>query len=224
MPANKPRGHRPVRPASGAANELYGGLGDDTYVISAVGDTIVEVAGQGQDTVATGLSTYTLRTNVENLVYTGSGAITGTGNAVANTLTGGAGADILKGLGGDDVINGGGGNDIAVLQGLLADYQIVAVDGGWQVTDLTAGRDGVDLLYGVESVRFANGAVVSLDSFAAPPAASAKDVGVQVLPELDDLLAVGQPDLFPVESDPGTAVRADPGLIGFDPVDPWFGA
>ena len=209
---------------SGAANELYGGLGDDTYVISAVGDTIVEWAGEGLDTVQTGLSVYTLRANVEALTYTGAGAFTGTGNASANILTGGNGADVLKGLGGDDVLNGGDGTDIAVLQGLQADYQIVAVDGGWQVTDLTAGRDGIDLLYGVESLRFANGAVVSLHSFAAAPAMSAKDTGGQVLPGVDDLLIIDPVDLFPAGG-PGRMVTLDDqGLISFDPVDPWFGA
>ncbi|HYC98083.1 Ig-like domain-containing protein [Brevundimonas sp.] len=208
---------------AGVANELYGGLGDDTYVVSVAGDTIVEVAGEGIDTVQTALAAYTLRTNVENLAYTGAGAFTGIGNAAANTLTGGAGADVLKGLNGDDVLNGGGGSDIAVMQGLQADYSVVAVEGGWQVTDLTAGRDGVDLLYGVESLRFSNGAVVSLSSFAPSPLLSDKDGDVQVLPGLEDVLVVEPAPLFSDGHGGRMAILDDQGLISADPWDPWFG-
>ena len=209
----------------GAANELYGGLGDDTYVVSAIGDTIVEWAGEGLDTVETGLAVYTLRTNVENLTYTGTGAFTGTGNASANVLTGGAGADVLRGLGGDDVLNGGGGADIAVLQGLQADYTVEVIDGGWRVTDLTADRDGVDLLFGVESVRFANGAVVSLETLAGPAAAPGAEAGPKVLPGLEDEPVILDPvGLFPLQpGDNRMLVLEDPTLIRPDPWDDWLG-
>jgi Ca2+-binding RTX toxin-like protein len=211
---------------SGAANELYGGLGDDTYVLSAAGDTIVEVAGQGHDRVLTSMSTHILKANVEDLTYTGSGAFTGTGNADANAITGGAGADVLKGLGGDDVLTGGDGADIAVMQGLQADYTVVAVDGGWRVTDLTAGRDGVDLLYGVESLRFSNGAVVSLASLAPAPAPDLKEAGPQVLPGLDDAPAADPRLMFHHGGHghgDGMAVLDDAGVITPGPTDWWFG-
>ena len=207
---------------SGAANQLQGGAGNDTYVLTTT-DTIVELAGEGTDTVETTLAAYTLGANVENLTYTGAGAFTGTGNALANVITGGNGADVLKGLGGDDVLNGGGGNDIAVLQGLQADYSVVAVDGGWRVTDLTAGRDGVDLLYGVESVRFSNGAVVSLASLASTPASEIKDTGPQVLPGADDILQVETAPLFPAGHGDRMLVLEDPGQIVVHPADWWLG-
>ena len=209
---------------SGVPNQLQGGTGNDTYVLTTVGDTVIELAGEGTDTVETTLGAYTLGAHVENLTYIGAGGLTGTGNAADNILTGGNGADVLKGLGGDDVLIGGGGNDIAVLQGLQADYSVVAVEGGWQVTDLTAGRDGVDRLYGVESVRFANGAVVSLASLAAAPGMSVKAVDAQVLPGLEDLLVPDPVDLFPADRGDRMVVLDDPALIGPDPWDSWFGS
>lgn len=202
---------------AGAANELYGGQGDDTYVVSVAGDTIVEVAGEGVDTVQTALSAYTLRANVENLTYTGAGAFTGTGNAGLNVLTGGAGNDVLKGLGGDDVLNGGAGDDVAVLQGLQGQYTVEAIDGGWRVTDLTAGRDGMDLLYGIESLRFADGTVLAL-SAAAPAPMSAKDAGALVLPEAEEPMLFTPAEPF----QPGRGVSDADSRMVLDPWDVWF--
>src|SRR5690606_1345321 len=55
-------------------NELYGGRGDDTYVVENVGDTIIELVGEGVDTVQTALSRLRLSAHVENLTYTGTGS------------------------------------------------------------------------------------------------------------------------------------------------------
>ncbi|MCA3864198.1 MAG: cadherin domain-containing protein, partial [Burkholderia sp.] len=102
------------------ADTLVGGLGNDTYTVDNAGDVVTENASEGTDTVQTGLASYTLGTNVENLVYTGTTAFTGTGNTLNNALTGGAGNDTLSGgdgndtltgLGGSDTLNGGAGND-----------------------------------------------------------------------------------------------------------------
>src|SRR5262249_45617243 len=95
-----------------------GGPGDDPYTTDG-GDTLTEAANAGTDTVLSS-ATITLATNFENLTLTGSDAINGTGNSVANaitgnagnnTLTGAAGVDTLSGRGGDDVLIGGTGND-----------------------------------------------------------------------------------------------------------------
>jgi Ca2+-binding RTX toxin-like protein len=74
-----------------AANVLSGGLGDDTYVVVSTGDTVVENANEGIDTVQSNI-TYTLGANVENLTLTGATAINGTGNVLNNTLTGNSAA------------------------------------------------------------------------------------------------------------------------------------
>lgn len=84
------------------ADTLTGGTGADTYVVDDAGDVIIELAGEGADTVRTSLNTYTLGDNVENLVFTGAGDFTGAGNTLNNTLTGGSGADTLTGGAGND--------------------------------------------------------------------------------------------------------------------------
>jgi len=92
------------------ADTLIGGLGDDRYIIDDLGDTAVELAGEGTDTVGTS-SDHTLTDNFENLEVSGDG-VTATGNAVANLITGAAGSQTLAGLGGDDRLDGGAGADI----------------------------------------------------------------------------------------------------------------
>lgn len=91
------------------ADRLIGGAGNDTYVTDG-GDTIVEAANQGTDTVRSS-ATHTLSANVENLVLTGTAAINGTGNTLANALTGNSGANVLAGGLGNDRLTGGGGHD-----------------------------------------------------------------------------------------------------------------
>ncbi|MBI3561971.1 MAG: putative Ig domain-containing protein [Gammaproteobacteria bacterium] len=101
------------------SDSMRGGSGDDTYVVSSNGDVVIENANDGIDTVRTSIS-YTLGNNVENLVLTGAGNLSGSGNGLSNsilgnsasnTLTGNAGNDTLQGLGGNDVLRGGTGND-----------------------------------------------------------------------------------------------------------------
>jgi Ca2+-binding RTX toxin-like protein len=101
------------------SDTMRGGTGNDTYVVSSSGDVVTENANEGTDTVRTSIS-YTLGTNVENLVLTGAGNASGTGNSLnnslignsaSNTLTGNAGNDVLQGLGGNDTLRGGTGSD-----------------------------------------------------------------------------------------------------------------
>jgi serralysin len=92
-----------LRGLTGPANELIGGTGNDTYFISVIGDTIVEFAGEGTDTVETALLVYALRDHVENLTYSGTGGFVGVGNSADNVITGAAAAaNTLIGLGGND--------------------------------------------------------------------------------------------------------------------------
>jgi Ca2+-binding RTX toxin-like protein len=161
---------------AGAANTLQGGFGNDRYVVSAVGDSIVEFADQGVDIVETALSTMTLAANIENLTYTGTGAFTGTGNASNNIITSGAGDDILSGRGGNDIISAGGGIDTVVMSGLMSEYVVSQGAGYFSVTDTVAGRDGLDILYGVERIRFSDGAVLDLTASPAQALPPALDV------------------------------------------------
>ncbi|WP_244433708.1 calcium-binding protein, partial [Azospirillum sp. B506] len=95
------------------ADTLIGGAGNDTYVIDNIGDVLVELPGEGIDTVQSSIS-HTLLADFENLTLTGSVALTGTGNAASNLLIGNGAANLLTGLEGDDTLNGGGGADTLV--------------------------------------------------------------------------------------------------------------
>ena len=91
-------------------DSLIGGMGNDTYILNNAADVIIEGTNGGTDLVMASVS-YTLSSQVENLILTGTGGLTGTGNSLNNQLTGNADANLLSGLGGDDTLLGGGGND-----------------------------------------------------------------------------------------------------------------
>jgi Ca2+-binding RTX toxin-like protein len=101
------------------ADKMTGGLGSDTYVVDNTGDAITELANAGRDTVElaetfSGAS-YTLGSDVENLVITGKANINGTGNSLENILIGNDGDNKLDGSTGADILAGGFGNDVYVV-------------------------------------------------------------------------------------------------------------
>ncbi|MBR0554363.1 calcium-binding protein [Ciceribacter sp. L1K23] len=114
------------------ADRMDGGTGNDTFYVDHTGDVVVEAANGGTDTVNASRS-YALTGNVENLILTGAGNLSGIGNALDNTLSGNAGRNALSGGAGNDVLSGGGGND--TLRG----------DAG---NDRLLGGSGTDKLYG----------------------------------------------------------------------------
>lgn len=91
-------------------DRMTGGNGNDTYIVDNTTDTVSESANAGIDLVKS-IVTFTLGSNIENLLLTGSGAINGTGNTIDNVLTGAAGANTLNGNGGNDTLYGKGGSD-----------------------------------------------------------------------------------------------------------------
>ena len=116
-----------VLTGNSAANVLTGKAANDTYVIGS-GDTVVEAANDGTDTVISGI-THTLSPNVENLTLVGFSAVNGTGNALdnvlngllnlaGNTLTGGAGNDTYILGSGDQVVEAANGGTDTVQSGL----------------------------------------------------------------------------------------------------------
>ena len=92
------------------ADKMVGGPGNDTYTVDDTGDVIVELAGEGTDTVLSSIS-YTLGVSLENLTLTGGVALNGSGNELANVLTSNDAGSALQGLGGDDTLRGGASAD-----------------------------------------------------------------------------------------------------------------
>ena len=95
------------------ADLMYGEQGDDVYVVSTSTDQVVELAGQGIDTVRSVLTVfYTLPDHVENIShFLSSGTQSSAGNALDNVMSGGSASDNFSGLDGNDSITGGPGND-----------------------------------------------------------------------------------------------------------------
>jgi Ca2+-binding RTX toxin-like protein len=114
------------------ADIMLGTLGNDFFIVDNVGDSVVEVLGEGTDTV-TALINYTLNGNVENLVL-GMGALGGSGNELNNVITGNASNNTIAGLDGNDTIWGSEGND--TLDGGLGDDRL---DGGTGVDRMVGG-------------------------------------------------------------------------------------
>jgi serralysin len=92
------------------ADTMIGGLGNDNYVVDNVGDAVTENLNEGTDRISSSV-TYTLPANVENLTLTGTTAINGSGNGLANILIGNSAANQLNGGGGNDTLDGGTGNN-----------------------------------------------------------------------------------------------------------------
>jgi Ca2+-binding RTX toxin-like protein len=151
----------------GGVNTLVGGAGNDIFYVETAGNTVVENAGEGFDTLysnAAGITT--LAANVEQLIlYGASTGGTGTalgdyiyGNASGNALSieGGDGFDYILGSNQNDTISGGFGNDTLDLRGAGAAgndslyYKQVANFGSDYVigfdSDPTGGQDLIDIL------------------------------------------------------------------------------
>lgn len=126
------------------ADTMQGQQGNDTYVVDNAGDRVIEVFGQGNDTIVSLIST-TLNVNgrqaVENLTLAGS-AVAGFGNGLSNIIIGTNGGNVLRGFAGNDTINGLGGDDA-----LLGDTGSDLLNGGLGNDDITTGT-------GFDTIRF----------------------------------------------------------------------
>jgi len=122
----------------GAGNDtLNGGTGDDVYNVDSLGDVVVELAGQGHDTVYSTAQGFVLPDNVEDLVLKGN-AYEGSGNGADNALD----ANWPLGtLGQGSILHGLGGND--TLTGFIEDD---VLDGGTGA-DTMSGMGGEDTYY-----------------------------------------------------------------------------
>jgi hypothetical protein len=96
---------------STGGDDMRGAGGSDTYTVNHSGDLVTEQLGEGSADHVLSSITYTLTANVENLTLTGSRAINGYGNELANILTGNALVNVLKSAGGNDSLDGKEGAD-----------------------------------------------------------------------------------------------------------------
>jgi Ca2+-binding RTX toxin-like protein len=140
---------------NGAANVLTGGAGNDTYVVG-VGDTVVEAVSAGTDTIKTDMG-WTLGANVENLVLTGTAAVDGTGNTLANTLTGNSASNTLNGGAGADTLIGGQGNDTYVVDNISDKITELANEG----TDTVQSTMTYTLAANVENLTLAGTSAIN---------------------------------------------------------------
>lgn len=124
------------------AAALQGGLGDDLYFVGNIATTLLELEGEGTDTLRTSRSNMILPVHFENLYFTSPNIrFYGYGNDLNNIIETGEladflygydGNDTLRGKGGADVLNGGAGHDV--------------LDGG-EGNDVMIGGAGNDLYY-----------------------------------------------------------------------------
>jgi len=126
-------------------DSMYGGLGNDTYVVDNPGDIVEEEPSEGTDSVTSTIS-YTLTNNVENLTLLGSDNLNGTGNDENNALTGNSGNNALNGGNGNNTLNGMAGND-TLIGGLDNDFFQFSY--GW-------GQDSIVDAIGNNTIDFSN--------------------------------------------------------------------
>lgn len=106
---------------------MFGGTGNDVYIVDTEFETITEAVGEGNDEARSSVS-YTLSANVEILRLTGAVAINGTGNISNNYIYGNAAANTLNGGTGADYLAGGAGSDTYYTDG--GDWIVEAAGGG----------------------------------------------------------------------------------------------
>ena len=150
------------------ADTLVGGVGNDTYFVDSDNDRVVELSGEGVDTIRTSLASYALGTakslNVENLTTTLATGASLLGSSVANSITGGNGNDTLEGgvntdatVG--DTLSGGLGDDWYILNSGL---DSVIDSGGIDTLELRYNVSAYNLTWGFDNLVYNGTTAASL--------------------------------------------------------------
>lgn len=160
--------------SGGKSNDaLYGGLGNDVlngdkghdFLDGGLGADVLN-GGKGNDTASYTESNAGVNVSLESGLATGGYAEGDVlldienlvGSDAGDTLIGDKGKNTLTGGAGDDILAGGAGKDTAVFTGDLSDY-IIEWNGSdsYTVTDTReAGGDGMDILFDIEKLEFAD--------------------------------------------------------------------
>ncbi len=137
------------------ADMMLGGAGNDIYRVDNLSDVVIELEGEGYDTVESTVS-WTLSDQVEELRLTGSNPITGVGNPLDNLLAGNSADNVLEGGLGNDTLSGGtivpgftlNGND-TLRGGLGHDTYLFWFGGGFDVIeDVSNAAEGNRVQFG----------------------------------------------------------------------------
>jgi trimeric autotransporter adhesin len=106
-----------------AVDSLVGGSGNDTFVVNNAADVIQDTSTTATNVLQTTVS-FTLPVNINRLVLTGTGNLSGTGNSANDSLVAGSGLDtLIAGSGADTLVAGtglstligGSGNDVFIV-------------------------------------------------------------------------------------------------------------
>jgi Ca2+-binding RTX toxin-like protein len=103
--------------AVGLLDQLEGGTGSDLFEVNYVSDTVTVGKSHGIDTIQSSVS-FSAAANVADLVFTGTAAVSGTGNSLANLIIANDGSDTLTAGSGLATLQGGAGNDVFVINNL----------------------------------------------------------------------------------------------------------
>ncbi|MEA3045156.1 MAG: hypothetical protein QOH47_2994, partial [Sphingomonadales bacterium] len=160
---------------------MYGGDGNDIYHVDDLRDRAAEAdAAGGSDEVHASVS-FALEGNIERLILTGSAAIDGTGNAIANVITGNDAANALNGMGGNDLLVAGGGGDFLnggtgadEMRGGTGDDTYLVDNIGDRMVE--AAGEGRDVVYATRSYALNAGAEIEILSTISQAAATAIDL------------------------------------------------
>jgi Ca2+-binding RTX toxin-like protein len=170
------------------------GIGDAPQIDAQEVDMLISIenvlGGQGNDSIVGSTGANELQ-----------------GGAGNDTLDGGAGNDTLVGGTGNDLILGGAGTDEAVFTLARSAYKVSVVSGQIRVEASSGGTDGVDLLSGIETLKFADQSVLASTitgpSNAKPTAASS----TLTTPEDTALVFIANSFAFK-DSDPSDSLQA----------------
>ncbi len=134
---------------------MVGGTGNDIYIVDVAGDVTTETSTLATeiDPVYSGV-TRLLGANLERLVLTGTSAISGTGNTLANVISGNGAANILNGGSGNDTLAGGLGRDTLIGGAGLDSFVFNSVPSNPANIDLISGFSAVDDRFLMENAVF----------------------------------------------------------------------